>query len=96
MGFLDMGTLEIVLILVVALILLGPEKVPGIARTLGKTLRNLRKATTDFTATITRELDIEEEKKQLPPSKRNTGNKTKEPANDTASEDEATAEPDER
>ncbi len=96
MGFLDMGTLEIVLILVVALILLGPEKVPGIARTLGKTLRNLRKATTDFTATITREFDIEEENKQPPPSKTNAGNSTDESANDTTPEDEATAEPDER
>ncbi len=67
MGFLDMGTLEMVLILVVAVILRGPEKGPGIARTLGKTLRNLRKATNDFTATISREFDTEEQNKQPPP-----------------------------
>ena len=63
MGFLDMGTLEILLILVVALIIWGPDKIPGIARTLGNVLRNLRKATTDFTATLTKELTAEEKDK---------------------------------
>ena len=77
MGFLDMGTLEILLILVVALIIWGPDKIPGIARTLGNVLRNLRKATTDFTATLTKELTAEE-KDRPSRSKADTGNNTTE------------------
>ncbi|UCH42489.1 MAG: twin-arginine translocase TatA/TatE family subunit [Dehalococcoidales bacterium] len=78
MGFLDMGTLEILLILVVALIIWGPDKIPGIARTLGNVLRNLRKATTDFTATITKELTAEE-KGQPSQAKAATGNTKESP-----------------
>ncbi|MBA7660533.1 Sec-independent protein translocase protein TatB [subsurface metagenome] len=65
MGFFDMGLPEILLILIVALIIWGPGKLPEIARTLGKTIRALRKATTDLTTTITKELAME---KKDPPS----------------------------
>ncbi|MFC1977186.1 Sec-independent protein translocase protein TatB [Chloroflexota bacterium] len=77
MGFFDMGPLEILLILIVALIIWGPEKLPEIARTLGKAVRALRKTTSDLTATITKELDIDEKD---PPSqsRTNSGDKTRE------------------
>ena len=65
MGFSGIGIWEILLILIVALIVLGPSRLPEIARTLGKTLRALKKASADLTATITREL---EETKNVPPS----------------------------
>ncbi len=72
MDFFGIGLGEVLLILVLALIIWGPKRLPGIARTLGKTTRTLRKATSDFTAQITREMDIEEkerrEKEKLPPS----------------------------
>ncbi len=67
MGFLDMGALEILLIMVVALIIWGPAKIPEIARTLGRTMRALRKITSDLTTTITRELDLEEENRPSQP-----------------------------
>ena len=76
MGFLDMGTMEILLILVVALIIWGPHKIPEIARTLGKTVRALRKATYDLTATVTRELELEE-KKHSPQPEADNGTKSK-------------------
>ena len=88
MGFLDMGMGEIVLILVVALILLGPDKVPEIARTLGKVMRNLRKATADFTTTLTREIDTEDKKKPSPSTK-NTENGADEPDDGTAPDNQA-------
>jgi len=72
-GFLDMGPLEIVLILVVALIIWGPNKIPEIARTLGRTMRALRKATSDLTATVTRELELDEKNRS---SQASTENKT--------------------
>ncbi len=59
MEFLGMGMGEILLILVVALIIFGPGKIPQIARTLGKMTSALRKATLDFTTAVTKELDQE-------------------------------------
>lgn len=38
------GWTEILIILVVALLVLGPDRLPGIARSLGRGLRDLRKA----------------------------------------------------
>lgn len=78
MGFLDMGTLEILLILVVAVIIWGPDKIPGIARTLGSMLRNFRRATTDFTATLTKELNVDE-KDQPSQLKADTGDTQESP-----------------
>lgn len=84
MGFLDMGPLEVLLILIVALIIWGPGKIPEIARTLGRVVRALRKATFDLTTTVTKELNMEE-KDRPPQSKTKSGDKTKESSDvDTA------------
>ena len=95
MGFLDMGPLEILFILIVALIIWGPSRVPEIARTLGRTLRTLRKATTDITATVNRELDMEEKDRRLQSSEKNS-DKTKEasPEERAESKDTGTTSPD--
>ena len=77
MGFLDMGVAEIVLILVVALIIWGPGRIPEIARTIGRMAYNLRKATFDLTKEVTKEMDREEKGSQLQP-RANRGDKTKE------------------
>jgi sec-independent protein translocase protein TatA len=69
MNFLGIGGWEILLILVVALILLGPQKLPETARKMGKYMRALKKASNDFTSTITREIDLEEKKE--PPAEVN-------------------------
>jgi sec-independent protein translocase protein TatA len=75
MGFLGIGSWEILLILILTLILLGPSRLTETARTLGKIVRSIRKASADFTAAVTREMDKdqeesppEEEKAKLPPS----------------------------
>ena len=80
MGFLDMGLWEIGLILAIALIIFGPARIPEIARTLGKTVRALRKATSDLTTTVTRELNMEEEKDRPPRSETTSSDKPKEPS----------------
>ncbi len=79
MGFFDIGLPEILLILIVALIVWGPEKIPEIARTLGKAMRTFRKVTSDLTTTITKELDMDEKD---PPSQSgaNSDGKTEEPS----------------
>ena len=69
MGFFGIGSWEILLVLVVALIIWGPGKLPEIARTLGKTVRALKKASFDLTTAVTRE--IEENKPTPPPPAEN-------------------------
>lgn len=67
MDFFGIGAGELILILVLALIIWGPGKLPEIARTLGKTVRTLRKATFDLTNEITKEIDAEKKVQPSPP-----------------------------
>ena len=69
MGFSGIGIWEILLILVVALIVLGPKRLPEIARTLGKTVRAIKKASTDLTTAVTREVEAQEQKPPPSPAK---------------------------
>lgn len=64
MNFFDMGIMEILMIVIVAMIIWGPGKIPQIARTVGRTIAALKKASQELTAQISRELE-EEEKKVL-------------------------------
>ena len=77
MGFFDIGIGEILLILVVALIIWGPGRIPEIARTIGRVARNLRKATFDLTTAVTKEIEGEEKSRPLQP-KTNSGGESKE------------------
>jgi Tat protein translocase TatB subunit len=63
MDFLGMGPWEILLILVIALIFLGPGKIVDFARTLGKWVRAIRRAGSDFTTAVTREVEKATEEK---------------------------------
>jgi len=67
MDFFGMGTGEILLILVLALIIWGPNKLPEIARTMGRTIRALRKATFDLTSEVTKEIEGKEKDHQSQP-----------------------------
>ncbi len=60
MDFFGIGPGEILLILIVALIVWGPERLAEIGKTLGKTVHAFRKAASDLTTQITKE--VEEEK----------------------------------
>jgi Tat protein translocase TatB subunit len=54
---------EIIFILILALILFGPRKLPEIARTMGRFMAEFRKASSDFQSQIQseiRQLEIEE------------------------------------
>ena len=54
------GGAELLIILVVALLVLGPEKLPGLARTLGKAMGDLRRMSTDFQRTLNAEAALDE------------------------------------
>jgi len=43
---------EIVVIMILALLLFGPKKLPEIGRTLGKAMRELRKAAREFSSSV--------------------------------------------
>ncbi len=54
------GTTELMVILVVALIVVGPKKLPQIARTMGKAFGEFRRVSTDLHRTINTEIEREE------------------------------------
>jgi TatA/E family protein of Tat protein translocase len=51
------GMPELLVILGLALLLIGPKKLPQLAKSLGKTMGELRKATDDLKETISEEID---------------------------------------
>ena len=60
MNFFDMGILEIIVILLVAIMIFGPGRIPEIARQMGRGLRAFRRVTTDLTREFTKALDAED------------------------------------
>ena len=70
------GTTELLVILVVALIVIGPSKLPDVMRTIGKGLAEFRRVSTDVKSTLEAEVQRaedtkrkEEAKKELFPEK---------------------------
>jgi TatA/E family protein of Tat protein translocase len=59
MDFFGIGPMEIVLILIIGLLIFGPAKLPQIGRDLGKALRSFKKAATDLSAEVSKELEAE-------------------------------------
>ena len=62
LAFVMPGTQEMILILIVILLLFGAKKLPELARGLGKSIREFKKATSEVEENI-REAMKEEEKK---------------------------------
>ena len=50
MNFFGMGPLELVVVLVLALVFIGPEKLPEVAAQLGKLYRDLRRVTAELSS----------------------------------------------
>jgi sec-independent protein translocase protein TatA len=59
------GMPELIVILVIALIVIGPSKLPDLARSLGKGLAEFRRATDDFKRNVEDTAREQEEKEQL-------------------------------
>ena len=60
-----MGMPEILLILAIALIVLGPKKLPEIAKSLGRGIAEFKKATSDFKKNMEVDNDFKEAKETL-------------------------------
>lgn len=61
--FESLGTSELVLIGIVALMFLGPRKLPEMARKVGKIMNDFRNTTNEFKETWQKEVNFEEEAK---------------------------------
>ena len=59
----DVGLTELMVIAVVALVVIGPERLPKVARTAGLLLGRLQRYVTDVKADINREIQLDELKK---------------------------------
>ena len=73
------GTSEILIILLIAILVLGPKEIPKIARTIGRGMRQLQRAKDELRQTLDNDLYDEEETK--PPrarEKERDNNKTPE------------------
>ena len=61
----DLSVGKLLLLAVIALLVLGPEKLPGAARTAGAMLRRVRRGWDSVRAEVTRELEAEELRAKL-------------------------------
>lgn len=63
--FESIGTSELILVGIIALIFLGPRKLPEIARRIGKIMAEFRGTANEFKETWQREVDFEDEAKSF-------------------------------
>jgi len=62
-NMLGIGMPELIVIAVIALIVIGPDKLPGLAKTLGRIFGELKKATNEFKETMEVESKMADVKK---------------------------------
>jgi TatA/E family protein of Tat protein translocase len=60
----SVGMPELIIILVIALIIFGPRKLPELGRSLGKSIGEFRKASNELKSTLEEEIRMEEQKEQ--------------------------------
>jgi TatA/E family protein of Tat protein translocase len=60
----SIGMPELVIILVIALIIFGPRKLPELGRSLGRSLGEFKKASNELRSTLEEEVRVEEQKEQ--------------------------------
>jgi TatA/E family protein of Tat protein translocase len=63
----NIGMPEILLIMVIALIIFGPRKLPELGRSLGQSLAQFRRASEDFKRQWEDEVDLERHRLDAPP-----------------------------
>ena len=66
-----LGPAEVVLVLIIALIVFGPGRLPEIGQALGKSIREFRDASSEITQELSREIEATERaaRGETPPAK---------------------------
>jgi TatA/E family protein of Tat protein translocase len=86
----NIGPTELIVILVIALLVVGPKRLPEVGKTIGKSLREFRRAQEDLKDSFNFDLD---DSKSTPPAARRTAASQVQPAPDSA-ENEPSGQPD--
>jgi Tat protein translocase TatB subunit len=84
------GTPELIIIFVIALIIIGPKKLPDLARALGRGMAEFRKATSDIRANLDMEGELKGMEQEIADSVSGVMVDASEPADKTGSEGEGT------
>src|SRR6187401_3277149 len=58
----SIGMPELIIILVIALVIFGPKKLPELGRSLGRSLNEFKKASNELRSTLEEEIRVEEQK----------------------------------
>ena len=81
----SLGMPELLFILVLALLIFGPRKLPDIGRTMGKAMGEFRRATRDLKRTLDTEISSEEASRSEQPAAVNPAQVTPAPPTETQS-----------
>ena len=63
----SIGMPEMIIILVIALIIFGPRKLPELGRSLGRSINEFKKASNELRSTLEEEIRVEERKEKSAP-----------------------------
>ena len=63
----SIGMPELIIIFIIALIVIGPRKLPELGRSLGRGIAEFKKASTEFQRTLEEEIRVEEQKTPAAP-----------------------------
>jgi sec-independent protein translocase protein TatA len=69
----SIGMPELIIILVIALIIFGPRKLPELGKSLGRSLNEFKRASQDLQNTLEQEIKLEEQKDQARTRPADTG-----------------------
>ncbi len=75
----SIGMPELIIILVIALIILGPGKLPELGRSLGRSIGEFKKASNELRSTLEEEIRVEEQREE----RQKTQARPAEPAGDS-------------
>lgn len=88
----DIGFAELLVLVVIAMVVIGPEKLPGVMRTVGKTVGQARRFVTGLQNQIEQEIKLDELNKKIMAETKDLSDSLNKPA-DSVLKDDTPAEP---